>query len=130
MFGEIRQQESGILAGDAFGGFREFFEIFGGGDFLAALDFQCLAGVAGDGPASFGGLLVFGETLGVVVFGDLGGGGFAEDGEDEFQIGHVIAEVFFGIGEGFELFVFGRGHAEGGFADFRSEDGKDPFFLF
>ena len=67
--------------------------------------------------------------MGVALFGDLGGGGFAEHGEDEFQVRHVIAEVFLWVGEGFEFFVLGGRHAEGGLADFRSEDGEFPALL-
>jgi dihydrofolate reductase len=95
-------------------------------DLLVSHVFESHAGVAGDGAAGIGGVLVFRETLGVALFGDLGGGGFAEHGEDQFQVGHVIAEVFLGVGECLELFILGGSHAEGGFADFRSEDGEFP----
>jgi hypothetical protein len=41
----------------------------------------------------------------------------------------VIAEVLAGIGEGFEGFVFGGCHAEGGLADLGGENGKFAGFF-
>ena len=56
------------------------------------------------------------------------GGGFAEHGEDEFQVRHVVAEIVLGIRERFEVFVFGGRHAEGGLADLGREDGVFTVF--
>jgi hypothetical protein len=48
-------------------GFGESLEIFGGGNFVTALGFKGFAGVAGDGAAGVGGVLVFRKTLGVLA---------------------------------------------------------------
>ena len=50
-----------------FFGFGEGLEIFGSWDFVAALGFERFAGVAGDGAAGIGGVLVFRKTLGVLA---------------------------------------------------------------
>ncbi len=75
------------------------------------------------------GFFVLVKALGVLFLGDFGGGSFAEHGEDEFQIRHVVAEVLAWIGERFEGFVFGGCHAEGGLADLGGENGKFARFF-
>lgn len=65
----------------------------------------------------------------LLLFRDLGGGGFAQHGEDEFQVRHVVAEVVLGIGEGPEILIFRGRHAERGFADFGGENGKISLLL-
>ena len=108
-------------------GLGEGFEIFFGGDAGAAFRFEFAPGVAGDGSTGFGCLFVLRETLGVFLFGDLRCGSLTEHGGDQLEIGHMITEIILGVGESFEVFVFGGRHAEGGFADLSGKDGE--FFL-
>ncbi len=111
----------------AFGGFGGLKVVFTTDDFAAGFFLQFASGVAGDGAALFGGDFVFGKALRVLRAGDLRRGGFAEHGEDQLQIGHVVAEVlpFQALMGG----VFGRGEAEGGLGDFGGEDGVFELLL-
>lgn len=67
------------------------------------------------------GLFVLREALRVAVAGDFRRGRFAEHGEDEFQVAHVVAEIL--ALELFEFGVFGRRQAECGLGNFSGEDG-------
>lgn len=109
--------------------FGQFIEVVSIRDPRAALRFEFTAGVAGNFAASARGLFVFREALCVLFLGYFGRGSFAQHGEDEFQVRHVVAEVVLGIGEGFEVFIFRGRHAKRGLADFGGEDGKVALLL-
>ena len=67
-----------------------------------------------------GGVFGLGKTLSVAGAGNLRSGRFAQHGEDEFEVGHVIAEIL--ALEAFELGVLAGSEAEGGLGDFGGED--------
>lgn len=62
----------------------------------------------------FGGFLVFGKSLGVLFPGNLGGGGFAEHGEDEFIADGDAAQAFFDPLFRVAFLLIDRPHALGG----------------
>jgi hypothetical protein len=66
-----------------------------------------------------------GETLSVGGAGDLGGGGFAEHGKDQLEVGHVVAEIF--ALQAFVGGVFAGCETEGCLEDFSGEDGVFEF---
>ncbi len=84
--------------------------------FRANLASSWATGVARDGAAFLCCALVSQKALCIFVAGDFGGGGFAEHGEDKFQIVHVIAQVF--ALQARELFVLRGRNAEGGLGTF------------
>jgi hypothetical protein len=77
--------------------------------------------MAGDGPAFASGTPVLGESSGVTAAGYFRRRCFAEHGEDELKIAHVVAEVL--AVEFFVARVFSGSEAEGGQGDVGSEDG-------
>jgi len=79
-------------------------------------------GAARNGTAFPCGSLVLLQTLRVFIASDLGGGGLAEHGEDEFEVGYVKAQVF--ALQALELLVLRWGDTEGGFGDFGGKDGE------
>ena len=63
--------------------------------------------------AGVGGPLALWEALGIAGAGNFGGGGLTEHGEDEFEVGHVVAKVL--AFEALELGILAGGQAEGSF---------------
>jgi len=72
-------------------------------------------------PPCFAATWLGGETLSVGGAGDLGGGGFAEHGKDQLEVGHVVAEIF--ALQAFVGGVFAGCEPEGCLEDFSGEDG-------
>lgn len=102
----------------------EGLEIRACADFSAAFFFELTAGISCNGSSGTGGPLVFRKASRVLPFGDLGGGGFTEHGKNEFQVRHVVAQVFLGILKCFESFVFRGCQAKSGFANLGGGDGE------
>ena len=76
-------------------------------------------------PPCFAATWLEGETLSVGGAGDLGGGGFAEHGKDQLEVGHVVAEIF--ALQAFVGGVFAGCETEGCLEDFSGEDGVFEF---
>jgi hypothetical protein len=98
-------------------------EILAADDRRARFGFKRLAGVAGDMAAFPGGGSILGKTLCGLFQVNLGCAGLAQHGEDQFEIGHVVAEVFTGLYpvQTFDLAVFAGRYPEGGVGAFRSK---------
>jgi len=69
-----------------------------------------------------GGGLVLVEALGVFIPRDLGAGCLAQHSEDQFEVGHVVAQVL--ALETLQFLVAGRRHAKRGFGNLGGEDGE------
>ncbi len=98
---------------------------------FAALGFQRLARIACNGAALLRCHAVVGKAFGILAPGDFRGASLAQHGEDQLQIGHVVAQVVTGLdlAQALKAAVRTGRYAEGGASDFGGEDGIFLAFL-
>jgi len=85
------------------------------------------SGSAGDISAIFRILLKRLKSLGISALMKSGGGCFAEYGEDEFDIIHMIAQIL--SFQSLEFFIIYRRHIESAFQNFIGKNSKFDIFF-